>query len=109
MQKWLSFAQFDISTGAFMIRLHYLLGAKCDVEAVLAKTHQSLRVLDAALANKQWLVGERVTYADIAVFPYVQLVTDGKVDLAAYPNVLAWCNRMRSQPWYVGMASAEKL
>jgi glutathione S-transferase len=92
-----------------MIRLHYLLGAKCDTEAVIAKTHQSLKFLDAALSGKQWLVAERFTLADLAVFPYVQLVTDGKIDLGAYPNIVAWCNRIRSQSWYIGMPSAEKL
>jgi glutathione S-transferase len=47
---------------------------------------------------------ERPTIADIAVFPYVALARDGKIDLAAYPYVLAWIDRIKQLPGYIPMA-----
>jgi glutathione S-transferase len=47
---------------------------------------------------------ERPTIADIAVFPYVALSRDGKIDLDAYPNVLAWIDRIKQLPGYIPMA-----
>ncbi|MEM1427501.1 MAG: glutathione S-transferase, partial [Cyanobacteria bacterium P01_H01_bin.130] len=32
---------------------------------------------------------------DVAVFPYVALARDGKIELDSYANVLAWIERVK--------------
>ncbi|NET10250.1 MAG: glutathione S-transferase, partial [Symploca sp. SIO2B6] len=44
---------------------------------------------------------EHPTIADIAVFPYVALASDGKIDLSPYPNVLAWIERVKQHIIFV--------
>jgi glutathione S-transferase len=38
------------------------------------------------------------------VFPYVALARDGNIDLDAYPNVLAWIERIKQLPGFIVMA-----
>jgi glutathione S-transferase len=62
-----------------------------------------LTQLNDHLADRQWLELERPTIADVAVFPYVALANDGKISLDNYPNVLAWIDRVKHLPGFVGM------
>lgn len=108
MQRWFSYAAYDVMVGNFKIRLHHLLGMQIDVDAVLKKSHENLKILDAHLENKEYLELGRLTVADLAVYPYIALSVDGKMDLTPYRNVSAWIDRVKHLPWYVGMGSIEK-
>ena len=61
-------------------------------------------VLDACLAGKEWLVGDKCSYADLSFITWFQAApyTDetgqlGK-DLDAMPNYSAWMKRMLERP-----------
>jgi glutathione S-transferase len=43
--------------------------------------------------SRQWLVGEDMTIADIALLAYTRLAHEGGFDLAPRPNVRAWIGR----------------
>ena len=45
----------------------------------------------------------RPTLAECAVMPYVALAPEGGIDLAPYPSVLAWIDRIRALPGFVPM------
>ncbi|MGA9379543.1 MAG: glutathione S-transferase C-terminal domain-containing protein, partial [Phormidium sp.] len=74
----------------------------------IARAHQKaeliLTQLDKHLSTRNWLEFERTTIADIAVFPYIALAPDGKIDLTPYPNVLVWIDRIKQLPGYIPMA-----
>lgn len=55
-------------------------------------------VLDAALAGKTFLVGERVTLADLSIAPAAAFAPMLGLDLSTYPNVTAWIERLKSRP-----------
>jgi glutathione S-transferase len=59
--------------------------------------------LNEHLSTHNWLEFEHPTIADVAVFPYVALARDGKIELAAYPQVLAWIDRLKQLPGYIPM------
>jgi glutathione S-transferase len=62
------------------------------------------RVLDALerhLDGREWLVGDSITLADIAVYGYTHAAGEGGFDLGAYPSVRAWLDRVASQPGHV--------
>lgn len=66
-------------------------------EAVLDDFDRHLGAIDAWLGDGEWLVGERLTIADIAT--YSQLACAGETDegaslLARRPRVLAWMERV---------------
>jgi glutathione S-transferase len=62
-----------------------------------------LKVLDDHLEKRAWLELDRPTLADIACYPYVGLVHEGKVALDGYPRVMAWIERIKALPGYVSM------
>lgn len=66
-------------------------------EAAAARMAKPLKVLDGALAGKQWLVGGRFTVADlnVAAVAYRLLWHPG---LAATPNAKAWLDRCYDRP-----------
>lgn len=101
--QWLSTAANDIQHGLAAARLYYLLNAKVDIDQAQKKAHQVLQVLDKHLGERKWLECDRPTIADVACYPYVGLAPDGKVSLEAYPNVIAWIERIKQLPGYISM------
>ena len=70
-----------------------LLKAQPD-EAIIAKEapnwHKLAGILDARLAKSRWLVGDRVTVADIAVAAPMHLHTQQRLPLTDHPNLQRW-------------------
>jgi glutathione S-transferase len=46
---------------------------------------------------------DRPTIADIAIYPYIALAKDGKIELAPYTNVLNWMERVKQLSGYIPM------
>lgn len=57
--------------------------------------------------NRDWLELGRPTIADVAVFPYVALAPEGQIDLTPYAHVLAWVDRVKYLPGFIGMAGID--
>lgn len=103
--RWLSTTAGEVRQGPENARLHYLFGVTTiNIERAHQKAGYILTQLDQHLSTHTWLEFERPTIADIAVFPYVALARDGKIELDAYPNVLAWIDRVKQLPGYLPMA-----
>lgn len=73
------------------------------IERYTNEMRRVLSVLDGALEGKQWLVGNKMTYADLAFAPW-----NARVDtfffckpeekFKDFPNVHAWHERMTNRP-----------
>jgi glutathione S-transferase len=86
--------------------LYHLFGAgtNINIDRATQKSEFILNLLEQHLTTRAWLELERPTIADVAVFPYVALARDGKINLDAYPHVLAWIDRFKQIPGYIHMA-----
>lgn len=103
--RWLSATAGEVRQGPENARLHYLFGATAiNIERAHQKAEHILTQLDRHLSTHTWLEFEHPTIADIAVFPYVALARDGKIDLDVYPHVLSWIDRVKQLPGYIPMA-----
>src|SRR5918997_7092426 len=60
------------------------------VEDCIAAAKSGLRVLEAHLKGRSWLVGEGVTIADIDLYGVVSYAGDIGVDFADYPALKEW-------------------
>lgn len=78
-----------------------------EIPAWHAAGNKALGILDGHLAARDFLVGERYTIADLANFPYVAMAHEGGFDMARYPNVVAWIDRVRAQPGHVPLIQDE--
>ena len=103
--RWLSTTAGEVRQGPENARLYYLFGAtNINIERAHQKAEYILTQLNRHLSDRPWLEFDRPTIADIAVFPYVALARDGKIDLDAYPNVLTWIDRVKQLPGFIPMA-----
>jgi glutathione S-transferase len=75
-------------------------GQREDEEAqmALAKLDRPLRVLDAHLATRQHVLGERFTVADLNVATVMDLAPQCGISLAAWPHVQTWHQRCLARP-----------
>ncbi len=65
---------------------------------------QALGVMEKHLASNAWFSATGYGIADIALFGYTHCAADGGFDLALYPGIAAWLDRVRAQPGFVPMA-----
>jgi glutathione S-transferase len=63
----------------------------------------ALKLMDEHLAQSDWFVGETITLADIAFYPYTHVGEEGGFRLADYPHVKGWIDRIQALPGFVPM------
>jgi glutathione S-transferase len=101
VQRWLSVAAGQIAFGPAAARLITVFGASFNAEEVIARAHAILKHIDAELAGRAWLVGDRPTIADVALYSYIARAPEGNVDLTAYGEINAWLARIEALPGFV--------
>jgi glutathione S-transferase len=103
--RWLSTTAGEVRQGPEHARLYHLFGAgtQINIDRATQKAAFILTQLNEHLSTRTWLEFEHPTIADIAVFPYVALARDGKIDLDAYPQVLAWIDLVKQLSGYLPM------
>jgi glutathione S-transferase len=104
VMQWLELAQNEVADGLFRARMIAHMGRPGDLDAAHAQAAAALRVLEGRLARADWLTDGGPTIADVACFPYVALAHQGRVDLAPYPGVRRWVERVKALPHFVGMS-----
>ena len=101
VQQWFSVAAGQIAFGPAAARLITVFGAKYNAEDVMGRAHALLKLMEAQLATRDFLVGGSATLADVAGYSYVSAAPEGNVDLSAYPHVRAWLARIEALPGFV--------
>ena len=98
--QWLSFEQERIMGGIANPRFRLLTGREGPgLQARLATGREALAVLDAHLADREFVVGAGPTIADLALFAYISRA--GDAGLEHPPHVAAWLERIRALPGFV--------
>jgi len=59
--------------------------------------------MDEHLASREWFVGRSMSLADICLFAYTHVAGDADFDLASYPHVVEWVERIKGQPRYLAI------
>lgn len=63
-----------------------------------------LKIMEDHLGGRDWLVGRSVSLADLALYAYTHTAeTLGGFDLAPFPALCGWLNRVAALPGYVGL------
>jgi glutathione S-transferase len=101
---WLSLAANELANGPAGLRAAVRFKRPVSVEWATMVTKRAFALMQSTLAGQPWLMpGEHPSIADIACFPATALVHEGDFSLADYPAVIAWCDRIRALPGFVGM------
>jgi glutathione S-transferase len=75
-----------------------------EYEAKQAGGHRALAVMEKHLAARHWFVTDAVTIADISLYAYTHVAHEGGFDLAAYPAIRDWLERVAEHPRHVPMS-----
>ncbi|OUS10816.1 glutathione S-transferase [Gammaproteobacteria bacterium 54_18_T64] len=103
VQRYLSIAAGLLAFGPAKARVANVFGTAVDTEKAIAMAHGLLAVLDVELADRDWLVGEYPTLADVANYTYIAHAPEGDVALDDYPHVRAWLQRIENLPGFIPM------
>ncbi len=104
--QWLFFEQYShepfIATSRYWVSI---LGKAEEYQEALQEKYErgyaALEVMENHLTEKTFLVGERYTIADIALFAYTHVADEGGFDLSRFKATLAWIERVKAQPGYI--------
>jgi glutathione S-transferase len=61
----------------------------------------ALRVLEDQLQQHRYLVDDRFSLADIALYAYVHCAEEGGFDLEPFTALRAWFDRIEARPSYI--------
>jgi glutathione S-transferase len=103
--QWLFFEQYSHEPYIAVVRFWTHAGTLDDHAAELATRrasgHAALAVMEHHLAERSWFVGDAYSIADIALYAYTHVAPEGGFDLAPYPSVGRWLDRVRSAPKHI--------
>jgi glutathione S-transferase len=109
--EWLFFEQYSHEPYVATVRwwVHYL--HKQDewrekIAEAMKKGYAALGVMESQLGQTPFLVGDRFSIADIALYAYTHVAHQGGYDLSRLPAVTAWLERVGRQPRFEPMMSA---
>jgi len=67
-------------------------------EFLRARVEGNLGIVDKHLAQRDFIIGKRMTIADLSMCGYLYFGDELGVDLARYNNVLKWLDRIAARP-----------
>jgi glutathione S-transferase len=103
IMQWLELAQNECNSGLFLARAIRRFGYEGDLATALRDGRKALDVLEARLRDREWLVLQRATIADLACFPYAALAGEGGFQLSDWPAVRSWIGRIGELEGFIGM------
>ena len=68
------------------------------IERYQMEAQRLYSVLNQRLASNPWIAGDHYSIADIACWPWINSHGRQRIDLAAYPAVQNWFERIRQRP-----------
>ena len=99
MDEWLFWEQYShepyIAVARYRVKLLGDDVATLD-ERLVTRGLAALQRLEDGLATAPFLVGQRLTLADVALIAYTRVAHEGGFSLDAYPKVRAWIARVEA-------------
>ena len=105
--QWLFFEQYSHEPYIASVRYLVMHPEVADPRRAIVDTmmrprgYDALGVMEGQLKSREWFVGERYSIADIALYAYTHVAGEGGFDLAGYPAIRAWLERVKSQPRHI--------
>jgi glutathione S-transferase len=97
MFQWLFWEQYSHEPAIAVLRFQKLYLKKSDSEidpALPGKCARALKLMNDHLAGSAYFVGGKLSLADIALVAYTRFAHQAGIDLAVYPHVRLWVDRV---------------
>jgi glutathione S-transferase len=104
--QWLFFEQYVLEPSIAVVRFWVAYSGRPEVfeperPAKMKDGERALRTLDEHLDARDYVVGDSLTLADIALYGYTHVAEEGGFSLDPYAAVRAWLRRVASEPGHV--------
>jgi glutathione S-transferase len=102
--QWMFFEQYSHEPNIAVLRFWAHAEIKPDPREAVAKFNGGLAALEAMerhLTGREFLVGNSVTIADLALYAYTHVADEGGFEIARFEAIGAWLERVRALPGYV--------
>lgn len=102
--QWLFFEQYSHEPYIAVARFWELFEIEVpdsDREAKRRGGIAALKAMERHLGDRAYLVGERYTIADVALYAYTHVAPEGGFELEPYPAIGAWLERVAAQPRHI--------
>jgi len=108
--QWMFFEQYSHEPYLAVVRSWHLAGLIEQNRAALAdkmeRGYHALGVMEKHLASADYFAGGRYTIADIALYAYTHVAEEGGFELAEFPGIRSWLDRVRSQTGHIRIGDA---
>jgi glutathione S-transferase len=103
--QWMFFEQYShepyIAVVRFWVAVAQTPPAQAMLEEKMRGGYAALDALERHLDASPFLVAERYTIADIALYAYTHVAHEGGFELERYPAIGSWLARVTAQPRHV--------
>ena len=105
--QWMFFEQYTHEPAIAVVRFLVAYSGEAEryasvIERKTADGYKALQAMETHLAGAgPYLVGDSLTLADVALYAYTHVAHEGGFDLAGYPAIHAWLDRVASEPGHV--------
>jgi glutathione S-transferase len=102
--QWLFFEQYSHEPNIAVARFWQIFDVtppEHDREAKHKGGVAALKAMEQHLTGRQFLVADRYSIADIALYAYTHVAPEGGFELEPYPAIRAWLARVATHPGHV--------
>ena len=106
--QWMFFEQYSHEPNVAVARFWLMYRPDVDPGQLAERQRLGYLALDAleqGLQGRSFLVGERYSIADIALYAYTHVAHEGGFELEGYPAIRGWLDRVAAQPGHVSIAA----
>jgi glutathione S-transferase len=102
--QWMFFEQYSHEPYVAVPRFWLTKAIEVEPDVLAERQRVGYLALDAmerGLGESDFFVGGRYTIADVALYAYTHVAHEGGFDLAGYPRIRAWLERVAARPGHV--------
>lgn len=108
VMEWMCFEQYShepfVAVAKFILTmLPEDTPRRAEIPTLHEKGYAALGIMEDHLTGNDWLVGDHMSIADIALYAYTHKAHMGDFDMSRFPAINAWCKRIEDQPNYIKM------
>ncbi|MBL4672968.1 MAG: glutathione S-transferase [Arenicella sp.] len=107
MHRFLAMSAGEISYGLGAARLINVFNSPADPVVAHAIAEKALTKVEQQLTDRDFLVANKISLADFAIYSYVAHAPEGDVSLEPYPNVRRWLANTEGLKGFVPMQATK--
>ena len=108
VMEWMCFEQYShepfVAVAKFILTmLPEDTPRRAEIPTLHEKGYAALEIMENQLKESNWLVGDHISIADIALYAYTHKAPLGEFDMTRFPAINNWCNQIEALPNYIKM------